>query len=118
MKPNLIPGARTLDKESRRRTRPSVSRLRNEGIKLFRRSSADIGAGLVFGPVVPEYGSICRKSSVRSNTRVSKVFQGEEVGGCDGRGGRGDKRMEERGMEGTVWIVFDDQDIVFLEDGV
>ena len=54
MKPSLIPGARTLDKESRRMTRPSVSRLRNEGIKLFRRSAADIGAGLVFGPVVPE----------------------------------------------------------------
>jgi hypothetical protein len=36
--PSLIPGARTLDNESKRITRPSVSRLRNEGINLDKSS--------------------------------------------------------------------------------
>ena len=34
MKPSRIPGARILESESRRRTRPSVSRERKEGIRV------------------------------------------------------------------------------------
>jgi hypothetical protein len=71
-KPNLIPGARTFDNESKRTTLPSVSRLKNEGIKLFKSSSPVIKVDFILSSPAG-YSSICRKSksdyfSERGNT--------------------------------------------------
>lgn len=60
MKPSLNPGARILENESRRITRPSVSRLKNEGMRLDKSSFPVMEVDLVISPV---YGSICKKST-------------------------------------------------------
>ena len=53
------PGAMTLEKESMRMTRPSVSRERKEGTSLARNSAWDEGG--VMGVLAVVYGSIWRK---------------------------------------------------------
>ena len=71
--PNLIPGARTLDNESRRTTLPSVSRLKNEGIKLFRSSFPVMKVDFVASSSAPVYCSICKKSK----TQIYPTEQGK-----------------------------------------
>jgi len=62
MKPSRIPGARILDSESKRRTRPSTSRERKEGIR--EEISCVPFCGVVYsGLGEPVYGSIWRKST-------------------------------------------------------
>ena len=46
MKPRRIPGARILERESRRTTRPSTSSLRKEGIKV--KSNCSVVSGVEY----------------------------------------------------------------------
>ena len=60
IQPTRIPGAMTLEKESMRITRPSMSMLRREGTRVFRNWSWEAGGGMS-GALGPVYGCICRK---------------------------------------------------------